>query len=561
MTAIPSIGGSVGLAFALALSSPVSAAYQGTQGDLLPPDVKIDWFGPKETAKTKAAPKEPVRKAGSPELLQRMLGNRRVTFLKVDRYFLPSNKGKDAAILDSNGGWLAFVGSRLQAWYPEIEESAREQARARMVDLTAESAKAFLVPGLCDADSRFFRSSDALKDAGQNLATPASATISLWEKGWEGLPLGSGVTTLFVPAGTSALSSGHGALIGLSQRPLVLQSKGGLSYRISNLTTRGTNLSRDRYVLALDKAFEGAEKYKEAKEKHEKDLKEYKKKRKEFLAYYKKNPMKKADKNSKAAKAPSSKSKGRKRAGLTPAELAQIRKLPPSQQRKAMQDLMRKKAGAQAKAGPKTPKAGSKTTAKSGKAPKRPKFPKRVKPNPQNEVLLSILDDKSFLRVEVHRAAEIRALLELKKKHALDKIVLVGATEAWKLPKVIAKSGAIVLLRPEALPGKGYDLLAEHLPAQAALLSKAQVPVCFGSAGRQEAGSLPLLAARAVAHGMSPTQALESLTKTAWLASGGQGNAIVVFSEDPLSPSARVLCVLDSMGLRQPGGPRQPGGK
>ncbi len=555
MTAIPLIGGSVGLACALALSSPLPAAYQGSEGDLLPPDVKIDWFGPAKTKAAKEAPKAALRKAGSPELLKKLLGNRRATFLKVDRYFLPSHKAKDAAILDSEGGWLAFVGSRFQAWFPKVPNGAKAQAKARMLDLTNESAKAFLLPGLCDADSRFFRSSSDLRDSGLTLATPAAASIALWEKGWEDLPLTTGITTLFVPAGTAATSSGHGALVGLSLRPLMLQPKGGLSYRISSLGSRGTNLSRDQVVKALDKAFEAAEKYKEAKEKFDKDLKEYKKKRKEYLAYYKKNPMKKGAKAAPAKAASTSRKGGRRRVGLTPAELAAIRKLPREQQRKAMQDLMRKKAGtAQAKPAAKDPKAGSKTAKTSGKAPARPKFPKRVPENPQYESLLSVLDGKDFLRVEAHRAGEIRALLELKKKHALDKLVIVGATEAWKLPEAIAKSGALVLLRPDTLPSRGYDLLSEHLPAQAALLSKADVPVCFGSAGRREAGSLPLMAARAVAHGMSETQALEALTKTAWLASGGQGNAMVIFSGDPLSPDARVLCVLDPMGLRHAGG-------
>ena len=555
MTAIPSIGGSVGLAFALALSTPLSAAYQGDQGDLLPPDVKIDWFGPKPDKETKVAPKAPVRKAGSPEILERMLGNRRVTFLKVDRYFLPSNKGKAAAIQSSDGGWLAFVGNRFQAWFPEIADSQRGKARARMYDLTEDSPKAFLMPGLCDADSRFFRNPKDLADSGQNLATPAAATMALWEKGWEDLPLDSGVTTLFVPAGTLAMSSGHGALIGLGNRPLVLQAKGGLSYRISNLSTRGTNLSRDQYVRALDKAFEGAEKYKEAKEKHEKALEEYKKKRKEFLAYYKKNPMKKGDKSAAPAATTNSSGNTRRRVGLTAAEIAEINKLPRSERRKAMQELMRKKASA-GQAKPTTPPAkdSKDSTAKGGKAPARPKYPKPFKESPQNEALLEVLDGKSFLRIEAHRAGEIRALLDLKKTHALDKLVILGATEAWKVADEIAKAGALVVLRPENLPTRGYDILPEHLPSQAARLSRAEVPVCFGSAGKREAGSLPLLAARAVAHGMSETQALESLTKTAWLASGGEGDSLVVFSGDPLAAGSRVLCVLDRTGLRRPGG-------
>lgn len=556
MTANTFIGGSVGLACALALSAPLFAAYQGSQDDLLPPDVKIDWFGPKEAKKVDKGPKTPIRKAGSPQLLTKLLGNRRVTFLKVDRYFLPSGKGRQGRIQQTAGGWLAFAGPRFQAWFPKIDAATRDKAKARMLDLTATSPQAFLLPGLCDADSRFFRSSTDLRDSGQNLASTAVSSLALWDKGWEDLPLGTGITTVFVPAGTTSLSSGPGALVGLSQRPLVLQTQGGCSYRISALGSRSNSLSRDQQVRALDKAFEAAEKYKEAKEKYAKDLKEYQKKRKEFLAWYKKNPLKKGDKAAAAKPAASTSRRGRgRRVGLTPAELAEIRKLPRDQQRKAMQDLMKKKmAGAQAKPAAKDPKATNKNAAKKGKAPARPKYPKRILPNPQNEALLSVLDGKSYLRVEAHREGEIRALIELKKEHALDKLVIVGATEAWKLPEDIARSGALVLLRPDNLPSRGYDLLPEHLASQAARLSQAGVPVCFGSAGRAEAGALPLIAARAVAEGMSETQALEALTKTAWLSSGGQGNSIVVFSADPLSPGARVLCVLDPLGLRKAGG-------
>ena len=155
--------------------------------------------------------------------------------------------------------------------------------------------------------------------------------------------------------------------------------------------------------------------------------------------------------------------------------------------------------------------------------------------DPVKEELLRILDGKRTLRIEVHRHREIEAVLALAKKFEIADITLVGATEAWKVAKAIRSAGARVVLSPQN-PPSSFDTLPEHHAANAAKLASAGVPVAFGSAGKESGAFLSLIAARAVAHGMSEAQALQALTQNSLEACGSTKTdlGVVVFSNHAL---------------------------
>ncbi|MEZ5988855.1 MAG: hypothetical protein R3F30_06980 [Planctomycetota bacterium] len=536
---------------------PASSLPAQNQGDdVLPPDIFVEGFGP--AAGKAAAPEAeaPALVSGTRDEATRLLRDPRVVLLKVTRWFRPSESARRAAVLDVGKGWLALRGGKVLGWFADLDEELVNEAGSRAVDLTARSDSAFLTPGFCDADSRWFRADADLGDSGQNLSVAAADRLELWQEGWEELPRKSGVTTLYVPAGVAARSAGAGVVVSLGTTPRVVERAAASSYKVSTVQTRGTNLSRDGVTKTLEKELEDAKKYREAKEKYDKDLEEYEKKRKEFLAYYKQHPMKAGEEPAEEQKPAADEGRqGRRGRGMrmTPEQVQEMRKLPPEERQKYIDELRKKQQGGDE--GAKEPEKPAEAKA-DGKAPPRPKRPKEPDVDPQKEAMLEVLDGKRMLRLEVHRAGEIQAVLALKKEHGLDKVVLVGATEAWKVAKQIAEAGCPVVLRPEETPeAAGFELLPEHLPAQAARLAEAGVPVCFGSGGRREAGVLPLLAACAVGSGMSEEDALEALTKNAWLASGGEGDVMVVYDKDPLAPDAKVLAVIDNQaaGARRPG--------
>jgi imidazolonepropionase-like amidohydrolase len=118
------------------------------------------------------------------------------------------------------------------------------------------------------------------------------------------------------------------------------------------------------------------------------------------------------------------------------------------------------------------------------------------------------------LVVQVHRAAELRELLEVTEDFDRLRLTLAGATEAAAVAETLAKRKVAVLIAP-SLHGttardewKGADL------GLAGRLAEAGVVVLLGSGGENPdlTRDLPLLAASAVGHGLDWKTAFEALT-------------------------------------------------
>ncbi|MDP6424245.1 MAG: hypothetical protein QGG14_05845 [Planctomycetota bacterium] len=529
----------------LALFLPIAST--AAQGAFKPDKLPETW---PEAGKTKKAAKKPGATKDA-AALRKLLGDASVTLVRAGKLFLPGKLGKTPRIVDGKKSWLAYRAGGVVGLFAAPDqplEIAANEVKAKMLDFS-DKPDSFAGPGLCDADSRWFVASDA-----GDLSVGAKGQLEIWQEGWKDLVLKSGITTVFVPAGGAVGTSGPGVLVKLDPEKGATQlgRPGASYYQLERLATRSTNLTRGAVVKSLRKALEGAKNYKKADEKWKKDFEAYQKKRKDFLAHYKKNPLKAGEEVKAAPARPTRRGRGRGRIPRTKEELEKmLERVPP-----AMRDRIRKQMEARMKAAADKAKAdAAKAPKKTGdkakpddkkKAPPRPKYPKKPKHDRTKEALLRILDGKTVLRIEAHRAAEIKAVTKLALEFKLPRIVLVGATEAFKAADELRKAGALVVITPQTLPRQGMDTLEEHFAANAAKLAAAGVPVAFGSRGKEQGAMLSLYAARSVAHGMPEAQALQALTQNAIDAAGTSkvDTGMVVFSANPLSPTAHVLCLI-----------------
>lgn len=127
------------------------------------------------------------------------------------------------------------------------------------------------------------------------------------------------------------------------------------------------------------------------------------------------------------------------------------------------------------------------------------------------EALIPVVEGTKPLVIDVHRASDIRTLLELKKEFNLN-IIIVGGAEAWMVADELAAENVPVILDPMYnLPGN-FDRLGARMDA-ASLLHNAGVKLIFTTLTtshnpflvRQSAGN-------AVAHGLPSAEALMAMT-------------------------------------------------
>lgn len=148
------------------------------------------------------------------------------------------------------------------------------------------------------------------------------------------------------------------------------------------------------------------------------------------------------------------------------------------------------------------------------KAPERPKYPKAPDRDPVKETLLKVLDGTLPLRVTVRRPDEIRAALAAAREKKVPTLVIDDALGAGAVASELADAAVPVVLTglfPVALP-ESYEKL-QPFDAPKTLQDKG-VPFAIASGSGRRARALPLMAAAAVGHGLSPDAALRAITLT-----------------------------------------------
>jgi imidazolonepropionase-like amidohydrolase len=185
---------------------------------------------------------------------------------------------------------------------------------------------------------------------------------------------------------------------------------------------------------------------------------------------------------------------------------------------------------------------------------KEDKKPKAVRFDPDDEALARAVDGEIPLVVEVHRASEIRRLLD--KTAAFDRLrlVLAGATEALPFAEELASRDVPVIVWPAPMGTSRPDEYDDHDLALAGELAREGVRVLIGSGGGGDAQELRFLAALAVGHGMEAEAALAAITSapaTVFDAGDrlgtlelGRSGDVLVFDGDPLDSRATLRTVI-----------------
>jgi imidazolonepropionase-like amidohydrolase len=146
-------------------------------------------------------------------------------------------------------------------------------------------------------------------------------------------------------------------------------------------------------------------------------------------------------------------------------------------------------------------------------APKAPKGkPKQPKLDQRLEPLKSALEGTATIFVEVEREDEILDCVTAFEKFGI-KPVLFGAGDSHLVADRLVGRVSGILLSPEVLRSKPEKGTQYRTPW--ADIQNAGIPVAFYSRAEEGAVDLPMMAAYAVANGMSPTGALRALTSDA----------------------------------------------
>jgi imidazolonepropionase-like amidohydrolase len=185
---------------------------------------------------------------------------------------------------------------------------------------------------------------------------------------------------------------------------------------------------------------------------------------------------------------------------------------------------------------------------------KEDKKPRKVRFDADDEVMARAVDGEIPLVVEVHRASEIRRLLEKTASYDRLRLVIAGATEATSFADELVERRIPVILWPTPMGSPRADEYQAHDPALPGELARAGVQVLIGSGGGSESRELRFIAALAVGHGMEREAALAAITtlpaqvfdaaSRLGVLERGRSADVLVFDGDPLDTSANLRFVI-----------------
>jgi imidazolonepropionase-like amidohydrolase len=127
------------------------------------------------------------------------------------------------------------------------------------------------------------------------------------------------------------------------------------------------------------------------------------------------------------------------------------------------------------------------------------------------EALVPVVREQMPVLVFVDQARDIRNAVEFFDKQQV-RMILAGATEAWKVKDLLRSKSVPVILRPTLGDPADEDDSYDRLLTQPAELMAAGVKVAFGSFDNSFARRLGQQAANAVAHGLAYEDGLKAVT-------------------------------------------------
>jgi hypothetical protein len=142
---------------------------------------------------------------------------------------------------------------------------------------------------------------------------------------------------------------------------------------------------------------------------------------------------------------------------------------------------------------------------------------KPEKTNLRFEAMKGLLNGSQTLYIHVNKAKDIVASCRMARQWGVQRVVVVGGYDAWLVADYLKEAQiAVILPSIHNLPARADDPadLPFRLPA---LLQQAGVKFCLGFDGEMlaNARNLPFYAGTAIAHGLTPEQALQAVTSSA----------------------------------------------
>ncbi|MEM7204539.1 MAG: amidohydrolase family protein [Planctomycetota bacterium] len=417
-------------------------------------------------------------------------------------------------------------------------------------------------PGLVDALSVAFGDPTVLNDKQADAGTPVFEGLDPTDRASRAL-IDYGITTAYVSNRADSTWRGLGAVLhprhdGFAQAEGEETIAAGVQVNMAGATDKHP-LERDKARRAIGELFATLEAYRKAQERHPRKVEKYEAEFSKYLDYHrdqksKKGPkgdadkgeaktgdkIKDADTDPPAAKPPQE--EGGENGGGEGNGKAKTKAAPAKKRQTGRDDGAAKADGAKKK--------------DADKAPKRPNFPKPPTPDPAKEALMRVVDGELPLRVEVQRAEEIQAALELAREHSVPRLVLEGTAAAADVEAIAAAGVPFVLtgfLEPQQPPRSAAFERAGRLAGQ---LEGAGVTVAIGSGSVRGSRHLPLLAAYAAGKGLSADAAVRAITlsdaevlgvddQVGSLQAGKRADVLIV-SGPLLASDTRILAVLSA---------------
>ncbi len=169
---------------------------------------------------------------------------------------------------------------------------------------------------------------------------------------------------------------------------------------------------------------------------------------------------------------------------------------------------------------------------------------------PEFEALLPVVQGKQHLLIEANAACDITTAIKWAEEKEIEKVILTGVAEGWRVADAIAKSGIPVITGPVLeLPTRPYDRYDKPYE-NASIMKKAGVKVALRTFEIENVRNLPYHAGFAAAYGLGREEALRAITivpaeifgvadKMGSLEVGKQAN-IVVADGDPLETKTQI---------------------